>query len=86
MTGLEKEIMNYVYWHTYFDWLSPLFLGLGITAGDTFANFMRHKKFDWKRMVFFALVATAIVFVLITVVEYIRFVYIWKDIMIEGNL
>jgi uncharacterized membrane protein YfcA len=86
MTEIERQLMNYTYWHVYFDWLSPLFLGLGITAGDAFANFMRHKKFDWKRAVFFALVATAIAFSLMTVVEYIRFTYIWKDIIIEGNL
>jgi hypothetical protein len=89
MTDIEREIMNYAYWHIWGSWDVALFLGLGVASGfgifNLLDNNLRLSRKAWKltlkMMVFGFVIATTLYFLC----DYVRFIYIWNDVVINKN-
>ena len=80
----DKDLMNYAYWHIWGSCDFALFLGLGVACGlgIQFLYFKYNWRLTLKGMVGGFLLTT----ILYLIYDYIRFIIIWTDIVINGNV
>lgn len=83
MTEFQREMMNFAYWHVWGDWWGAIFLGLGVACGIGLVGLFLKENWKWfvPKMAIGFLASSLLYFLY----DYIHFVVIWKDIIINGN-
>ena len=76
---MDRELMNFAFWHIWVDWVGAILFGVGILCGFISLGFFRRDML--KELLKIGTIAMVFGFIFNVLIQYIRFVYIWKDVM-----
>jgi len=85
MSDIQHMMMNHMFWLLW-DWGYALALGFGAATGNILYIKLFSKEKGWKKSIVVGILCIVVTMALILCLDYIRFVHIWKDVVINGNV
>jgi len=79
------DLANYAFWHIWEAWQYPMWLGISMGLGSIVGNRFLYKN-NWKYSMFVGIFMAIFVGGILLLLEYHRFMKIWEEVIINGNI
>jgi len=79
------DVANFAFWHVWEGWQSAIWFGLGCGVMTILGQRFLVKK-TWRDAIIVGLLSAIFCGLLILAMDYHRFMKIWEDVIINGNI